>query len=103
MRLYMIAWTGLVLIGMTALALANPVMLPKHPGYPASGEFANDTGRKNFSYSQSVEEAAKSGDTTMGTMSIDPKSTGILAPFVVDPVKGAVEQPPKESMRIPKK
>jgi len=104
MRLFTITMTGLVFIGMTVLALANPAMLPKHPGYPSSGEFANDTGRKNLTYSQSIEEAAKSGDTTMGTALIDPKNTGILEPHVVHPLsKGAIEQPVKEDMRTPKK
>lgn len=103
MRLFTIAMTGLVFIGMTMLALANPAMLPKHPGYPSRGEFANDTGQNNLTYSQSIEEAARSGDTTMGAMPIDSKNTGILGPQVVDPLKGAVEQPVKKGMRIPKK
>jgi hypothetical protein len=102
MRLFMIVMTGFVFMGMTMLALANPSMLPKHPGYPSSREFANDTGRKNLTYSQSIEEAARSGDTTMGTMMIDPKNTGILEPQGVDPLKGAVEQPAKEGKRIPR-
>ena len=104
MRLFTITMTGLVLIGMTGLAMANPAMLPKHPGYPSSGEFANDTGRKNLTYRQSIEEASRSGDTTMGVAAIDPENTGILEPKLVDPLsKGAVEQPVKEGMRIPKK
>ena len=45
MRFIMIAIVGSVFAGMTVLALANLAMLPKHPGYPSSGEFANDTGR----------------------------------------------------------
>jgi hypothetical protein len=96
MRLFTITMTGLVFIGMTGLAMANPAMLPKHPGYPSSGEFANDTGRKNLTYRQSIEEAAKSGDTTMGTALIDPKNTRIPEPKVVDPLsKEVVEQPVK--------
>ena len=96
MRLFTITMTGLVFIGMTGLAMANPAMLPKHPGYPSSGEFANDTGRKNLTYRQSIEEAAKSGDITMGTALIDPKNTRIPEPKVVDPLsKGVVEQPVK--------
>ena len=100
MRVFTITMTGLVLFGMIGLAMANPAMLPKHPGYPSSGEFANDTGRKNLTYGQSIEEAARSGDTTMGTALIDPKNTRIPEPQVVDPLKGAVEQPVKEGMRI---
>ena len=57
--------TILVFVGMTGLALANPSMLPKHPGYPSGGEFANDTGQRNLTHSQSILEAAKSGDTDM--------------------------------------
>jgi hypothetical protein len=103
MRLFTVTMTGFVCIGMTVLALANPVMLPKHPGYPSSGDFANDTGRNNLTYSQSMEAAAKSGDTTMGTMSIDPRNSGISDPLVVNPFKGTAEQPTKEGIRMPMK
>lgn len=103
MRLITIVMAGLVCIGMTVLAMANPAMLPKHPGYPSSGEFANDTGQSNLTYRQSILEAAKSGDTSMGAMRIDPKNTEMLEPQVVDPLKGAVEQSVKEGIRIPKK
>lgn len=104
MRLFTITMLGLVCIGITVLALANPSMLPKHPGYPSSGEFAYDTGRKNLSYSQSIEEAAKSGDTTMGLSLIDSKNTRIPEGQGVDSLsKGAVEQPVKEGTRIPQK
>jgi len=51
MRLFTIGITGLVFIGMAVLALANPAMLPKHPGYPAGGDYANDTGRQNLPHS----------------------------------------------------
>lgn len=96
--------TGLVCIGTTVLALANPSMLPKHPGYPSSGEFANDTGRSNLTYTQSIEEAAKSGDTTMSLSLMDHKNTSMADTKLVEPLsKGAVEQPAKEGMRIPKK
>jgi hypothetical protein len=88
---------------MTTLAMADPGMLPTHPGYASRGEFANDTGRDNLTYSQSIEEAAKSGDTAMGTMLIDSKNTGMLEPQSVDPIKGALEPSVKEGMRIPKK
>jgi len=109
MRLFTIAITGALFVGMTALALANPAMLPKHPGYPSSGEFANDTGQQNLTYSQSIEEAARSGDTTMGTTLINPENTRLLEPQVVDPlpiVQGAKvksEPPVKDGMQLPKK
>ena len=103
MRLFTIITAGLVCLGMTMLAMANPTMLPKHPGYPSRGEFANDTGRNNLTYSQSIEDAATSGDTTLGTMPIDPKNTRMLEPQVVDPIKDTLEPSVKEGMRIPKK
>ena len=65
MRLFTMTIAGLVFFGMTGLALANPSMLPKHPGYPSGGDFANDPGQKNLTHSQSLMEAAKSGDTNM--------------------------------------
>jgi hypothetical protein len=65
MRLLPTMITGFALVGMTGLAVANPAMLPKHPGYPSGGEFANDTGQQNLTYSQSLMEAATSGDTNM--------------------------------------
>jgi hypothetical protein len=102
MRLFTMTMTGLVCTGMTLLAMANPSMLPKHPGYPSSGEFANDTGRTNLTYSQSIDEAARSGDTTVGLSLIDPRNTRIPEPQSIDPLlKEPVEQPMKELMRIP--
>jgi hypothetical protein len=65
MRLFTMTIAGVVFLGMTGLVLANPSMLPKHPGYPSGGDFANDTGQKNLTYSQSLLEAATSGDTNM--------------------------------------
>lgn len=102
MRLFMIAIVGSVFAGMTVLAMANPAMLPQHPGYPSRGEFANDTGQSNLTYKQSIQEAAKSGDTTMGTMPIHPKHTESLDSQVGDPLsKRAIELPGKEDMRTP--
>ena len=96
MKLFAMMTTALVLIGMTGLVMANPGMLPKHPGYPSSGEFANDTGQKNLTYRQSIEEAARSGDTTMGAMPVDARNTGVVDLQDVDPLKRAVEQPLKQ-------
>jgi hypothetical protein len=103
MRFIMIAIFGSVCAGVPVFALANPAMLPQHPGYPSRGEFANDTGQKNLTYSQSMDEAARSGDITMGAVPSDPKQTGILGPQAVDPSKLAVGQPKQEGMRIPTK
>ena len=73
MRLFTMTIAALVFLGMTGLVLANPSMLPKHPGYPSGGEFANDTGQKNLTYSQSMLEAATSGDTNMIPTLMDQK------------------------------
>jgi len=102
MRRFTLTMLGLVCLGMTGLAIANPAMLPTHPGYPARGEFANDTGRNNLTYSQSIEEAAKSGDTTMGLSLSDPHTIRIPEAQGVDSLsKGAVEQPATDSRRRP--
>ena len=74
MRLFTMTIAGLVFVGMTGLALANPSMLPKHPGYPSGGEFANDTGQENLTHSQSLMESAKSGDTNMIPTLMDQQS-----------------------------
>ena len=95
MTRFMITMTGLLFLAMAGLAMANPAMLPTHPGYPAGGEVANDTGRKNFTYSQSMEEAAKSGDTIMGARLIDAKNFDILKFQFIDPFKRPVELPLK--------
>jgi len=71
MRRFTMTIAAFLFVGITGLALANPSMLPKHPGYPSGGEFANDTGQQNLTYSQSLMEAAKSGDTNMSPTSMD--------------------------------
>lgn len=82
--------------------MANPAMLPEHPGYPASGEFANDTGRNALTYSQSIEEAAKSGDTTMGLSLSDSHIVKIPEAQSLDPLrKGEAEQPETDGMPRP--
>jgi len=65
---------GLVLVGTAAVAAANPAMLPKHPGYPAGGEYANDTGQKNLTLEQSLSIAAASEDAHTGQKLVDPKT-----------------------------
>lgn len=53
-----------------SLAFANPAMLPKHPGYPASSDtspvtnqaLANDPGQLNLTVEQSSLEGASSED-----------------------------------------
>src|SRR5512143_2734103 len=78
MRLLTIGMTGLVFVGMTTLAMANPSMLPKHPGYPSGGDYANDKGQQNLSYNQSMVEAAKSGDINMAPTLKDPNNARLV-------------------------
>lgn len=42
MKRMTIGLSGLICVGMAAAALANPALLPKHPGYPADSDFSND-------------------------------------------------------------
>jgi len=100
---------GFVFVGMTALALANPSMLPKHPGYPSGGEFANDTGQKSLSYNDSIVAAATSGDTTMAPTLLDSNNARLLEhrgagqlPAVQGPTI-KIEPPVKEGTRMPMK
>jgi hypothetical protein len=109
MRLYTITIAGLVFVGMTVLAQANPSMLPKHPGYPAGGEFANDRGQQNLTYNQSIVEASMSGDTNIVPMLMDPNNARLMEhagagqlPVVQGPnIK--IEPPVKEGTRMPTK
>ena len=109
MKLLTIGVTGLVFVGMTTLAMANPSMLPKHPGYPSGGDYANDKGQQTLSYSQSMVEAAKSGDTNMAPTLIDPNNARLVEhqgagqlPIVQGPnIK--IEPPVKEGTRMPVK
>jgi hypothetical protein len=109
MRFIMIAIIGSVFAGMTVLALANPAMLPKHPGYPSSGEFANDTGQSNLTYNQSIKDAAKSGDTNMAPALMDPNNARLLEHQgagrlpIVEGTTNKIELPAKESSRMPTK
>ena len=109
MRLLTIGMTGVVFVGMTTLAMANPSMLPKHPGYPSGGDYANDKGQQSLSYNQSMVEAAKSGDTNMAPTLIDPNNARLVEhqgagqlPIVQGPnIK--IEPPVKEGTRMPVK
>lgn len=109
MRLFTITMTGLVLVGITGIALANPAMLPKHPGYPAGGEFANDKGQQNLTYTQSMQESAKSGDTNMTPTLMDPNNARLLEHQgagrlpIVEGANIKIEPPVKEGTRMPTK
>jgi hypothetical protein len=67
----------LVIVGvgyLGSLAFANPAMLPKHPGYPASSDtspvtnqpLANDPGQLSLTLEQSSLEGASSEDAHVG-------------------------------------
>lgn len=109
MRFFRVTMTGFMCIGMTALALANPAILPKHPGYPSRGEFANDTGQSNLTYKQSIQEAAKSGDSYMAPVLIDPNNARLLEYQdigrlpIVDGATNKSDLPAKEPGRMPTK
>ena len=78
MKLFPMIMTGLVCLGMATLAWANPTMLPKHPGYPSRGEFANDTGQQNLPHAQSLQDAARSGDANIVQQLEDPSNPTLL-------------------------
>ena len=107
MKLSTMVMVGIVLVGTAALAAANPSMLPKHPGYPSGGEYANDTGQKNLSVEQSLSRAAASEDAHTGQKLVDPYTARLLQsqgagqlPTVQGPnIK--IEPPVTEATRMP--
>jgi hypothetical protein len=108
MKLYTIVMTGLVLGGAASLASANPAMLPKHPGYPSGGEFANDTGQTNLTVEQSLSRAAVSEDAHTGQKLVDPNNARLLKsegagqlPTVEGP-QIKIAPPVTEATRMPK-
>lgn len=109
MKLVIMAMTGLVFCGMSALAMANPALLPKHPGYPSGGEYANDKGQRNLTHEQSLSEAAKSGDTNMSIALMDPSNARLLEHQgagrlpVVQGSNIKIEPPVNEGTRMPKR
>jgi hypothetical protein len=108
MKFYTIVMTGLVLVGAASLASANPAMLPKHPGYPSGGEYANDTGQKNLTVEQSLSSAAASEDAHTGQKLVDPNNARLLKPQgagQLPTIQGPqikIEPPVTEATRMPK-
>jgi hypothetical protein len=108
MKFYTIVITGLVLVGAASLASANPAMLPKHPGYPSGGEYANDTGQKNLTVEQSLSSAAASEDAHTGQKLVDPSNARLLKPQgagslpTVEGPNIKIEPPVIEATRMPK-
>jgi hypothetical protein len=63
LKFFRIAVSEALAVGIFAtLVLANPSMLPNHPGYPAGGEFANDPGQRNQTGETALRESASSED-----------------------------------------
>ena len=107
-KFYTIVMTGLVVVGSASLAAANPAMLPKHPGYPSGGEYANDTGQKNLTVEQSLRAGAASEDAHTGQMLVDPNNARLLKPQgagqlpTVEGPNIKIEPPVTEGTRMPK-
>ena len=108
MKVSTIVMTGLVLVGSAALAAANPAMLPKQPGYPSGGEYANDTRQKSLTVEQFLIRAAASEDTHTGQMLVDPYNARLLKSQEAGPlptIQGAqikIEPPVTKATRMPK-
>ncbi|MEP6959691.1 MAG: hypothetical protein ABI980_13260 [Nitrospirota bacterium] len=108
MRFSIIVMTGLVLVGSAALVSANPSMLPKHPGYPSGGEFANDPGQKNLTVEQSLSSAAVSEDAHTGQKLVDPNNARLVKPQgagqlpTVEGPQIKIDPPVSEATRMPK-
>jgi hypothetical protein len=108
MKFSTIVMTGLVLVGSAALAAADPAMLPKHPGYPSGGEYANDTRQINLTVEQSLRAGAASEDAHTNLKLVDPYSARLLQSQGAGPlptVQGPnikIEPPVTEATRMPK-
>jgi hypothetical protein len=109
MKLFHMAVAGVLPVGLFAtLALANPALLPSHPGYPAEGEFANDPGQKNLSGETALRESAASEDkhSVQGLKDanngrlLESQGAGRL-PKVEGP-QITIEPPVQEGTRMPK-
>jgi hypothetical protein len=108
MRLVTIGIIGLVCMGMTGLALANPALLPKHEGYPSKGEFSYDRGQQNLTAAQSLLDAAESENANIVQTLENPNNATVLRregagllPLVQGP-DTKVASPVTEATHIPK-
>jgi hypothetical protein len=59
-----------------SVALANPALLPKHPGYPASGN-ANDQGQTNAGGDKALQDSISSTDNHVQQNLQDPNRARI--------------------------
>lgn len=72
--------TGVAVLGVVfslSVALANPALLPKHPGYPASGN-ANDQGQTNATGEKALSAAAALAPKHAEQHLVDPNNDRIV-------------------------
>lgn len=93
---------------LVTIVFANPAMLPKHPGYPAGGEFAYDRGQSNQTGEKALQEAAAIDDPHVMQQLMDPNNERIIQkegagqlPKVQGP-NIRIEPPVKEATRMGK-
>ena len=80
-----------VVVACVSLALANPAMVPNHPGHPMSDlkdpitgkSLANDPGQKNWTGKTALDKAAVSHDASSvqdleGYKSLESQGAGVL-------------------------
>ena len=115
MKAFWITVTVALVFGFVAsLALANPEMLPKHPGYPMGKDvspvtgqpLANDPGRANAGGEKALKEAAGFDDARSVQQLADPNNQRILksgGAGVLPKVQGPqikIEPPVKEATKV---
>lgn len=115
MKTSLIWFTVVIAVGLfVSLALANPAMLPKHPGYPASKDvspttgqpLANDPGQTNATGEKAALEAAASEDVHSMQKLFDENNQRILKPMGagllphVDGPDIKIEPPVKEATKV---
>lgn len=79
MKTYLAISSATLFVALVAtIVSANPALLPKHPGYPAGGEFAYDKGQSNQTGEKALEEAAAFDDAHTSQQLHDPNNQRIL-------------------------
>lgn len=117
MKAIFIALAVIIGVGLSlSLALGNPAMLPKHPGYPAdkavspvTGQpLSNDPGQTNAGGDKALLDSAAFDDTHSMQNLSNPEDMRILekpGAGVLPKVQGPqiqIEPPVKEGTRMPK-
>jgi hypothetical protein len=111
---WFIVFVALVFGSIASLALANPDMLPRHPGYPmgkamspVTGQpLANDPGHANAVGEKALREAAGFDDARSVQQLADPNNQRILkneGAGVLPKVQGPqikIEPPVKEATKV---